>query len=130
MDEDAGLKAHLYLLQQQKQLLKKAKSRAGQQPTQAMRRSRQHLEQEFLTAVMKFFANIKTALFDSNIHSLAGSERPDASDDESAPNEHDIHRRSLPAVGPARLQSHPDSVARSQAGDTPQRTSTYRQDIL
>lgn len=60
MDEDAGLKAHFDLLKQQKQFLKKAKSRAGQQPTQAMRRSRLHLEQEFLTAVINFFAEIKT----------------------------------------------------------------------
>lgn len=56
MDDDSELKAHFDMLQQQKQVLKKAKSRKGQQPTQAMRRSRAELQQEFLTGVTSFSA--------------------------------------------------------------------------
>jgi hypothetical protein len=50
MDDDTGLHARAQL-QQQKELLEKAKSRAGQKPTQAMRRSREQLEQDFVAAV-------------------------------------------------------------------------------
>lgn len=51
MDVDTALRARFEMLQQQKELLKKAKSRAGQKPTKAMRRSRAQLEQEYLTSV-------------------------------------------------------------------------------
>lgn len=54
MDDDANLKTRFEMLQQQKQLLKKAKSRAGQQPTRAMRSSRVELEQQFYTGVDSF----------------------------------------------------------------------------
>ncbi|KAG6358541.1 hypothetical protein INS49_012058 [Diaporthe citri] len=47
MDEDKKFKARLDQLQQQKELLKKAKSRTGQKPTQAMRRSRAQLQEQF-----------------------------------------------------------------------------------
>lgn len=58
MDEDTELAAHFNMLQEQKQLLKKAKSRKGQRPTQAMLRSRAELEQVFLTGVISFSVNI------------------------------------------------------------------------
>lgn len=55
MDEGADLKARLdEMLQQQKQLLEKAKSRTGQQRTQAMHSSRAQLEQQFYTEVDSF----------------------------------------------------------------------------
>lgn len=66
MDDDSELKAHFVTLQQQKQLLKKAKSRKGQKPTQAMRRSRAELEQEFLTGVKSFSAKRNVTLLNAN----------------------------------------------------------------
>lgn len=66
MDEDTELKAHFDKLQEQKKLLKKAKSRAGQKPTQAMRRSRAQLEEQFVTGVMPCSTHKNTALLDTD----------------------------------------------------------------
>lgn len=64
MDEDAELKAGFEKLQQQKELLMKAKSRTGQKPTQAMRRSRAQLEQEFFNQVTSCSTHSNTGLRD------------------------------------------------------------------
>ncbi|KAK7700105.1 hypothetical protein SLS64_011123 [Diaporthe eres] len=64
MDEDTERKARFEKLQQQKELLKKAKSRTGQKPTQAMRRSRALLEQEFFNGVTSSSSHTNTSLRD------------------------------------------------------------------
>ncbi|KAI7775561.1 hypothetical protein LA080_006572 [Diaporthe eres] len=66
MDEDTELKAGFEKLQQQKELLKKAKSRKGQKPTQAMRRSRAQLEEQFLASVMRCSTQESAALLDAD----------------------------------------------------------------
>lgn len=66
MDEDTELKAWVEKLQQQKELLKKAKSRKGQKPTQAMRRSRAQLEEQFLASVMRCSTQESAALLDAD----------------------------------------------------------------
>lgn len=70
MDHEDELKAHMHILHQQKELLKHAKSRKGQRPTQAMRRSRAELEAEFLAEVISFPANANAALLDTDETSL------------------------------------------------------------
>lgn len=64
MDENTELKAPSEMLRQQKELLKKAKSRTGQKPTHAMRQSRSQLEQEFLAGVMSCSTHKNTSLHD------------------------------------------------------------------
>ncbi|KAL1851355.1 hypothetical protein Daus18300_012601 [Diaporthe australafricana] len=52
MNDNKDFAAHFELLQKQKELLKQAKSRQGQKATQAMRRSRAQLEQEYFTGAL------------------------------------------------------------------------------
>lgn len=66
MDEYLDLESPTALLQQQKELLKKAKSRTGQKPTDAMRRSRAQLQQEFFTGVMSCSTHTNGELHGTN----------------------------------------------------------------
>lgn len=90
--------AHLQILHQQKELLKKAKSRKGQRPTQDMLRSRAELEEDFFNAVIPSPADANAALLDTN-EILVGPPGQNACSCDWDRNEDDFHRRSLPAVG-------------------------------
>lgn len=57
MSDNKDLAAHFGLLKKQQELLKKAKSRQGQKATEAMRRSRAQLEQEYLIGVIRRHPN-------------------------------------------------------------------------